>query len=199
MRHAHRQFDTSMPSNERREVEPRMDDGPAAADDHAGHHMPEPAAHAGHVSAHPAGAAAHTPTTPDKHAGHAATPAVAAHGGHGGHDMSDPTMAAAMERDMRDRFFVALALALPTFLYSPAADNLLGIDLPGPANWIMLLTTTPIVFWSGWTFISGAYFALKQRALDMSVLIATGVLAAYLFSVGLTVSGSGETFYEAAA
>jgi Cu2+-exporting ATPase len=113
--------------------------------------------------------------------------------------MSDPAMAATMERVMRQRFFVALLLAIPTFLYSPAADNLLGIDLPGPANWIMLVTTTPIVFWSGWTFISGAYHSLKSRALNMSVLIATGVLAAYLFSVGLTFSGSGETFYEAAA
>jgi Cu2+-exporting ATPase len=33
----------------------------------------------------------------------------------------------------------------------------------------------------------------------MSVLIATGVLAAYLFSVGITVFDAGETFFEAAA
>ncbi len=33
----------------------------------------------------------------------------------------------------------------------------------------------------------------------MSVLIATGVLVAYLFSVGLTVAGGGDTFFEAAA
>jgi Cu2+-exporting ATPase len=144
-----------------------------------------------------AGVSAHPSSAVDQHAGHDA--AHAARGGHAGHDMSDPAMAAAMERDMRNRFFVALVLAIPTVLYSPAADNLLGIDLPGPANWIMLVTTTPIVAWSGWTFISGAYYALKSRALNMSVLIATGVLAAYLFSVGLTVSGSGETFFEAAA
>ena len=44
---------------------------------------------------------------------------AAAHG-HGGmsHDMSDPTMAAAMERDMRNRFFVALALTIPVVLLS---------------------------------------------------------------------------------
>src|SRR5207249_9160285 len=43
-------------------------------------------------------------------------------------------------------------------------------------------------------------------ALNMSVLIAAGVLAAYLFSVGITLTPSlrsgqagGETFYEAAA
>ena len=45
--------------------------------------------------------------------------------GHGGmaHDMSDPAMAAAMERDMRNRFFVALVLTIPVVLYSPVGDN----------------------------------------------------------------------------
>ena len=42
------------------------------------------------------------------------------------HDMSDPTMAAAMERDMRNRFFVALALTIPVLLYSPLAVNTFG-------------------------------------------------------------------------
>src|SRR5262245_49050778 len=44
----------------------------------------------------------------------------AGHRGHGGmaHDMSDPAMAAAMERDMRRRFFAALVLTIPTALYS---------------------------------------------------------------------------------
>ena len=46
--------------------------------------------------------------------------------GHGGmsHDMSDPAMAAAMERDMRNRFFVALALTIPVVLYSPLGGEL---------------------------------------------------------------------------
>ena len=45
----------------------------------------------------------------------------AAHEGHGGvsHDMSDPTVAAAMERDMRNRFFIALVLTIPVVLLSP--------------------------------------------------------------------------------
>jgi Cu2+-exporting ATPase len=62
----------------------------------------------------------------------------------------------------------------------------------------MLLLSTPVVFYSGWIFISGAYHSLRRRTLNMSVLIATGVLAAYLFSVLITFIG-GETFYEAAA
>jgi len=122
-------------------------------------------------------------------------------GDHMGHDMSDPGMAAAMERDMRNRFFVALLLTIPTVLYSPLGMNLLGLRLPTfglGENVIMLLLSTPVVFYSGWIFISGSYYSLRSRTLNMSVLIATGVLAAYLFSVLITFLG-GETFYEAAA
>src|SRR5215211_1148439 len=123
------------------------------------------------------------------------------HGDHADHDMSDPNMAATMERDMRNRFFVALLLTIPTVLYSPLGMNLLGLRLPTfglSENVIMLLLSTPVVFYSGWIFISGSYYSLRRRTLNMSVLIATGVLAAYLFSVLITFLG-GETFYEAAA
>jgi Cu2+-exporting ATPase len=123
------------------------------------------------------------------------------HGDHADHDMSDPNMAVTMERDMRNKFFVALLLTIPTVLYSPLGMNLLGLRLPTfglGENVIMLLLSTPVVFYCGWIFISGSYYSLRRRTLNMSVLIATGVLAAYLFSVLITFLG-GETFYEAAA
>ncbi|HET9476811.1 MAG TPA: heavy metal translocating P-type ATPase [Dehalococcoidia bacterium] len=119
-----------------------------------------------------------------------------------GHDMSDPRMARAMERDMRNRFFVALLLTVPTVLYSPLGYDFLGIDMPTLGlghNWIALATSTPVVWWAGWIFIGGAYRSLRQRALNMSVLIATGVLAAYLASIVLTVAGEEDAFFEAAA
>lgn len=132
--------------------------------------------------------------------------------GHEGHDMSkashadhdaamsNPAMAAWMEEDMRRRFVISLLLSIPIVLYSPVTINLLNLRLPTPipANWILLLLTTPVVFWSGSIFIVGAYQSLKSRQLNMSVLIAVGVLASYLFSVALTPLGK-ETFYEAAA
>ena len=193
------------------------------ATDHAAHVMPAPQRRLAHL-AHgvdtqpitmgtrhdrmqyemPATAAAH-----HAHAGHAAAPpAPADHAGHAmadhdhaGHAMSDPGMAAAMERDMRNKFFIALLLTIPIVLYSPLGMNLLGVSLPTfglSHNVIMLLLTTPVVFYCGWLFIAGAYYSLRRRALNMSVLIATGVLAAYVFSVLITVIG-GETFFEAAA
>ena len=127
----------------------------------------------------------------------------APHEGRGGmsHDMSDPTMAAAMERDMRNRFFVALVLTIPVILLSPLAVNTFGVELlktDDARNWSMLAISTPVVWYAGWIFIGGAWTSLRNRALNMAVLVATGVLAAWLASVFLTVIGE-ETFFEAAA
>jgi hypothetical protein len=57
-----------------------------------------------------------------------------------------------MERDMRNKFFVALLLTIPTVLYSPLGMNLLGVRLPTfglGENVIMLLLSTPVVFYCG--------------------------------------------------
>lgn len=116
--------------------------------------------------------------------------------------MTDPRIAKTMERDMRWRFLISFILSIPIFLYSPVAVNIFGLQLPSPVpvNWLLLILTTPIVFWTGSIFITGTYYSLKAKQLNMAVLIATGVLAAYLFSVFLTVIRPGsETFYEAAA
>jgi len=185
--------------------------------------MPASAGHAHHGastsdrSAETGAHAMHTAAPSEGHAGMEHAPSAHGamdhsahagmeHGGHGGHagmdhDMSDPGMAAAMERDMRNKFFIALLLTIPTVLYSPLGMNLLGVNLPTfglDMNLIMLVLSTPVVFYAGWMFIAGAYHSLRRRTLNMSVLIATGVLAAYVFSVLITFLG-GETFFEAAA
>ena len=123
--------------------------------------------------------------------------------GHAGmdHDMSDPKMAKAMETDMQNRFLVALVLTIPTILYSPLGTDFFGLGLPSGIgkSWLALILSTPVVWWAGWIFIGGAFRSLRHRALNMSVLIATGVLAAYLSSVVLTIVGEEDTFYEAGA
>ncbi|MFI5275081.1 MAG: heavy metal translocating P-type ATPase, partial [Ktedonobacterales bacterium] len=151
----------------------------------------------GHSGAgHMAGGLAMTPP-----AGHGAADDM----GHDmGHDMSDPAMAAAMEADMRRRFFVALALTIPIVLYSPLGTHLFGLHLPTPfgvsTSWLLLVLTTPVVWWCGWPFHSGAWRALRNRTLDMNVLVSLGVLVAYLFSAFATVFAPGvETSFDAAA
>lgn len=110
-------------------------------------------------------------------------------------------MAKLMEEDIKFKFFFSLLLTFPIVAYSPLGEKILGLSLPTPisANWIMLILTTPLYFYSGWIFLYSSYIALKNKTLNMAVLIAVGITAAYIFSIVLTLTGSMESFYEAAA
>lgn len=110
-------------------------------------------------------------------------------------------MARLMELDIRQKFFFALVLSLPIILYSPLGNFVFRFQPPAPipVSWILFLLTTPVFFYSGWIFLYSSYKALQQRTLNMAVLIAVGITAAYWFSVLLTIQGSQDSYYEAAA
>ncbi len=112
--------------------------------------------------------------------------------------MSDPSMAKEMERDMARRFVVALALTIPLVSITGHVPGMPMLVHPPLSNWLALALATPVVFWCGWIFLSGSVAAIRSRKLDMSVLIATGVLAAYLSSVYLTIIGYPTAYFEAA-
>ncbi len=110
-------------------------------------------------------------------------------------------MARLMEDDIRNKFFFSLILTIPIILYSPLGEKIFRITLPTPipAPWMLLILTTPVFFYAGWIFLYSTYQALKQKTLNMAVLIAVGITAAYGFSVVLTFLGSQDSYYEAAA
>lgn len=110
-------------------------------------------------------------------------------------------MAKLMEEDIRNKFFFALILTIPIVLYSPMGEMIFGIEFPEPipATWILFILTTPVFFYSGWIFLYSTYKALQKRILNMAVLIAVGITAAYVFSIVLSLMGSEDSFYEAAA
>ncbi len=110
-------------------------------------------------------------------------------------------MAKLMEIDIRNKFFVSLLLTIPIIVYSPLGEKILGLQLPTPipVAWMLFILTTPVFFYSGWIFLYSSYFSLKNKTLNMSVLIAVGISAAYLFSIILMAMGSEESFFEAAA
>lgn len=110
-------------------------------------------------------------------------------------------MARMMELDIRGKFFFALILSIPIIAYSPLGIEFFKLDLPQPipAPWLLFILTTPVFFYSGWIFLYSTYKALAARTLNMAVLIAVGITAAYAFSVLLTFLGSADSYYEAAA
>lgn len=109
-------------------------------------------------------------------------------------------MAKLMEEDIRNKFFFALILTFPILAYS-MGRMMFGWNLPSPLPipWLLFILTTPVFFYSGWLFLYSSYFELKTLRLGMSVLIAVGISAAYGFSVVLTLLGSSDSYYEAAA
>jgi len=113
--------------------------------------------------------------------------------------VSGREMARLMELDIRNKFLFALILSVPIILYSPLGKFIFGIQPPAPipVPWLLFLLTTPVYFYSGWIFLYSSFRALQQRTLNMSVLIATGITAAYSFSVLLTILQSADSYYEA--
>jgi Cu2+-exporting ATPase len=167
----------------------------AAALGHKEH--PPPAPEAGE----PAVAAREMPA---EHAGHAMAATEGApsalemmgHGGAAGMSMD------AMVRDMRNRFLVAAIFSVPILLWSPIGRNVLGFTAAAPFGlrddvWLLLLSL-PVIFYSSWIFFDGAIRALRARTLDMMVLVAVAIGAGWLYSLVVTLTGGGDTFYEAA-
>ena len=81
--------------------------------------------------------------------------------------------------DMRRRFLLSLA---PTAAL--LALMFLGIHQP----WIELLLATPVVLWAGWPLLERGWASLVYRSLNMFTLIATGTLAAYVYSLVATLA-----------
>jgi len=107
-----------------------------------------------------------------------------------------------MVRDMRNRFLLAAVLSVPILLWSPIGRDVLGFTVASPFGLrddvFTLILSVPVIFWPAWIFFDGAYRALRARTLDMMVLVSVGVGAGWLYSLGVTLTGGGDVFYEAA-
>lgn len=162
--------------------------------------MTDHGAHTGHHHNHPERPAPSAPVAHDDAVMSTAPSPRSAGQRHHDHAsmMADPALAATMERDMRRRFWVALAFTIPVTLLAGHIPGVPMLVHPPLAHWLELALSMPVVWWAGWIFISGSWHALRSRKLDMSVLIATGVLAAWISSLYLTVIGYPTAYYEAA-
>ena len=58
---------------------------------------------------------------------------------------------------------------------------------------------TPVLFVGGWSFLQGAWRALVARTASMDTLVALGTLSAYGYSVYVTLTGSGQAYFDSVA
>jgi heavy metal translocating P-type ATPase len=58
---------------------------------------------------------------------------------------------------------------------------------------------TPVLFVGGISFLKGAWRALRARTATMDTLVALGTLSAYSYSVYVTLTGSGEAYFDSVA
>ncbi|MBE8735929.1 heavy metal translocating P-type ATPase [Aeromonas veronii] len=107
---------------------------------------------------------------------------------------------AATARQAQTRVIVSALLTLPLLVGMLAMAGLFPWHLPA---WLELLLATPVQFWVGRRFYRGAWLAIKNRAANMDVLVATGTSAAYFYSLYLLLTlgmaASGKLYFEASA
>jgi P-type Cu+ transporter len=93
---------------------------------------------------------------------------------------------AAEYADLKRKFWVAAVLSLPVLVIAMSHGAIEFLNFPG-VNWLQLILTAPVVFYSGGQFYRGAWAAFRHRAADMNALIAVGTGAAFVYSVAATV------------
>ncbi len=104
--------------------------------------------------------------------------------------------------DLLLRFGTALFLTMQLMAYSYALYagyfQGMGEEMKQFLQYVSLLVTTPVVFYSGWPFMAGAWRSLKTASPGMDLLIAMGALSAWLYSAWALLHGQ-ETYFESAA
>ncbi len=101
------------------------------------------------------------------------------------------------------KFITGVAFTLPLFVLSMARD--FGITGPWShaswVNWLFWGLATPVQFYTGWDFYTGAWKSLKNFTANMDVLVAMGSSVAYFYSLALlffSVSGQ-HVYFETSA
>ncbi|MBU1667647.1 cadmium-translocating P-type ATPase [bacterium] len=58
---------------------------------------------------------------------------------------------------------------------------------------------TPVLFYSGWIFFKGAYFGLKNKIVNMDLLVSSGATLTYIYSLYVLFGGSGHSYFDSVA
>jgi len=135
--------------------------------------------------------------TPTLSAGPPAGAGPAATGGSPGSEApaTDPEAAEAAERraeisDLTRRVVVGAVLTAPVLFAVMASEVFKATWVPGVLlnHWVQLALITPVMFYTGWPIHRTGWLALTHRSADMNSLITLGTVAAYGYSVLVTVA-----------
>ncbi len=120
------------------------------------------------------------------HGGHGAQGASAAPGKHEGHSL----------KMFARKFWISLALTIPVVLYAGAL-NRFGWKPPAfpGSSFLPFVFGSVVFFYGGWVFLRGAGRELRAKLPGMMTLIGIAITAAYVYSVYVTVRGSGAALY----
>jgi|Deesub1362A_J573_1020465.scaffolds.fasta_scaffold01106_2 Cu+-exporting ATPase len=92
-------------------------------------------------------------------------------------------------RRLKRKFTTGVVLTIPLFVlvYWDRIGLSAIVDIPRQVNFFLqLIIETPVQFWVGWQFYTGAIKAARHRTTNMNTLIAVGTSAAYIYSVTAT-------------
>jgi len=89
--------------------------------------------------------------------------------------------------EIRLKFWVAAILSLPVLAIAMSHGRVAALNFVG-SNWLQLALTTPVLFYCGRQFFTGAWNAFRHRAADMNTLVALGTGTAYVYSVAATIA-----------
>jgi Cu2+-exporting ATPase len=132
-------------------------------------------AHEGHA------APAMPPTAHGEHAAHAA------HDKHAGHSVAM----------FRDRFWLSLALTVPTLIWSELLQEWLGYTAPTfpGAQYLPAVFGTIVYFYGGWVFLQGAARELRSLRPGMMTLITLAITVAFVFSLAIVLGAPGMALW----
>jgi len=128
------------------------------------------------------------------HRNHGSVGVNNAHSAHGGHDKHAGHSVAMF----RDKFWISLALTVPTLIWGHMLPRALGYappDVPGH-QWIAPVFGTAVFFYGGLVFLQGAWRELQDRLPGMMTLIALGITVAFVFSAAVTLGYPGMPLWE---
>lgn len=151
-----------------------------AHDMHGGHTGQEPA-----VSPRPVEPG--YPEHPEQRATHVGAPHEE-HDKHAGHSVAM----------FRNKFWVSLALTIPTLVWGHMLQRAFGYTAPHfpGSTWIPPVFGIAVFLYGGWVFIQGAMRELRDRLPGMMTLISLAISVAFVFSAAVTLGYPGMPLWE---